>query len=200
MTNQRRPYFNDLAAEWDHLPGTPDGEDKIRDFVVRSGAAGASRILDVGCGTGILLPSLLEFHSDATCIVELDLAEHMLRINAAKYPASGIGRLCADAENLPFPNACFDLILCFGVFPHFDGKAAAMDQMFGSLRSGGIWCLGHLMGSRELNEFHSRLSGPVAGDSLPSVEELACLLTKMGMRDVTTEENPNWYFIRAVKP
>ncbi len=200
MTNPRRPYFNDLAAEWDHLPGQPKAGERIRNFVRRSSASGVSRILDVGCGTGILMPYLQDFFPDISCCVELDLAEQMLQINAEKYPGDGISHICADAENLPFVNSCFDLILCFGVFPHFENKTSALNQMFDALRSGGTWCLGHLMGSRELNAFHSKLSGPVSGDSLPPVKELAETLHKMGVRDISTEENSNLYFIRAVKP
>jgi ubiquinone/menaquinone biosynthesis C-methylase UbiE len=199
MTNPRRQHFNDLANEWDHLPGPPDTE-KVRDFVRRSDAPGASRILDVGCGTGILMPHLQALFCAASCFVELDLAEHMLQVNAAKYPGTRIGHICADAESLPFVNSCFDLVLCFGIFPHFENKTAALDQMFSTLRSGGIWCLGHLMGSRELNAFHSKLSGPVSGDSLPSTEVLAGMLRKMGVKDISTEENSDWYFVRAVKP
>jgi SAM-dependent methyltransferase len=199
MTNPRRQHFNDLAAEWDHLPDPPNPE-RVRDFVRCSDASGASRILDVGCGTGILMPHLQALYCAASCFVELDLAEHMLKVNAAKYPGTRISRICADAESLPFVNACFDLILCFGIFPHFENKTAALGQMFSALRSGGIWCLGHLMGSRELNAFHSRLSGPVSGDSLPSTEVLAEMLRKMGVKDISTEENSDWYFVRAVKP
>jgi ubiquinone/menaquinone biosynthesis C-methylase UbiE len=200
MTNIRRPYFNNLAAEWDHLPGPPNVEDKVRNFVRRSDAGAASRILDVGCGTGILLPYLLDLYPAASCLVELDLAEHMLQVNSAKYHGNGIGHVCADAEILPFMDSCFDLVLCFGVFPHFEDKTAAIRQMFNALASGGIWCLGHHMGRRELNEFHSRLPAPVSGDSLPPAEVLAKLLLETGMKDISTEDNANGYFVRAVKP
>jgi SAM-dependent methyltransferase len=198
MTNPRRQHFNDLAAEWDHLPDPPNTE-RVRDFVRRSDAPGASRILDVGCGTGILMPHLQALYCAASCFVELDLAEQMLQVNAAKYPDTQISRICADAESLPFVNSCFDLVLCFGIFPHFKNKTAALGQMFSSLRSGGIWCLGHLMGSRELNAFHSKLSGPVSRDSLPSTEVLAEMLRKRGVKDISTEESSDWYFVRAVK-
>ena len=199
MTNPRRQHFNDLAAQWDHLPDPPNAE-RVKNFVCRTDAPGASRILDVGCGTGILLPHLQDLYPGANCFVELDLAEHMLQVNAAKFPAIRISRICADAENLPFVNSRFDLVLCFGIFPHFDNKAAALGQMLKTLRSGGIWCLGHLMGSRELNAFHSTLSGPVSGDTLPSTEALAEMLRKMGIKEICTEENSDWYFVRAVKP
>ena len=163
-------------------------------------AHGASRILDVGCGTGILVPHLQDLCHGASCLMELDIAENMLQVNAAKYPGARISRICADAESLPFVNSCFDLVLCFGIFPHFENKISALGQMFDTLRSGGIWCLGHLMGSRELNDFHSHLSGPVSGDSLPSTKALAAMLRNMGIKDISTEEDPDWYFVRAVKP
>jgi ubiquinone/menaquinone biosynthesis C-methylase UbiE len=199
MTNPRRPYFNDLAAEWDHLHGPPDATGKIRDFVRRSRADGALRILDVGCGTGILLPDLRDFYSDATCLVEFDLAEHMLKVNAAKYPEDNISHICADAENLPFAHSCFDLVLCFGVFPHFENKSAAMAQMFQALRTGGVLCIGHLMGSRELNAFHSKLQGPVSRDVLPAVDVLVEMIRKADFREISAEEKSDWYFVRAVK-
>jgi ubiquinone/menaquinone biosynthesis C-methylase UbiE len=200
MTNPRRPYFNELAATWDHLSGTAKATGKIRDFVRRSSADGASRILDVGCGTGILLPDLRDIYPDATCLVEFDLAEYMLKINAAQYTADTISHICADAQSLPFAGSCFDLVLCFGVFPHFDDKFAVTVQMFQVLRTGGVLCIGHLRGSRELNAFHGTLSGPVSNDLLPSVEELVAMLRKAGIQEIAAEENSDWYFVRAVKP
>ncbi len=200
MTNPRRPYFNNLAAEWDHLPGMADAEERIRRFVQRSHAVGALRILDVGCGTGVLLPGLLEYYSDATCLVEFDLAESMLKVNAAKYPGCDIVYVCADAQSMPFLDSCFDLILCFGVLPHLDDKSSVLRQMFRILRPGGVLCVGHLMGSIALNAFHGSLSGPVSGDSLPSAAALERMLCKMGILEISAEEDPNWYFLRAVKP
>jgi ubiquinone/menaquinone biosynthesis C-methylase UbiE len=197
-TNPRRPYFNELAAEWDHLPGQPD-TGQIRDFVHCSRVAGALRILDVGCGTGILLPYLRDFYSEATCLVEFDFAEHMLKVNAAKYSDDRISHICADAQSMPFADSCFDLVLCFGILPHLDNKSAAIGQIFRILRQGGVLCVGHLMGSSELNTFHSGLPGPVSGDLLPSVETLAHMLRETGITEISAEENPHWYFLRAVK-
>jgi ubiquinone/menaquinone biosynthesis C-methylase UbiE len=197
--NPRRPYFNNLAAEWDHLPGPPD-VDKIRYFVQRSLYTGVSRILDIGCGTGVLLPVLLDSCRDLSCLVELDFAIDMLRVNSAKFPDSRIGRVCADALRMPFADASFDLVLCFGILPHLDDKPAAISQIFGILRSGGILCVGHLMGSDELNAFHKNLTGPVSGDSLPTIATLTEMLRNLGALEILAEENPNWYFLRAIKP
>jgi 2-polyprenyl-3-methyl-5-hydroxy-6-metoxy-1,4-benzoquinol methylase len=77
MTNPRRQHFNDLATEWDHLPDPPDTE-RVRDFVRRSDAPGASRILDVGCGTGILMPHLQALYCAASCFVEQPYLSNVL--------------------------------------------------------------------------------------------------------------------------
>ena len=199
MTNPRQPYFNGLALEWDYLPAPPDAAVRIRNFVERSNAPGALRVLDVGCGTGVLLPYLLSYCGEANCVVEFDLAEAMLRVNSAKFPGGRIGRVCSDAQTLPFTDECFDLVLCFGVLPHLDEKAVALRQIFRVMRPGGVFCVGHLMSSRELNDFHRSLSGPVAADSLPPADLLAESLRDLGAVDICAEENHDWYFVRAVK-
>ena len=68
-------------------------------FGERSHIAGARRVLDVGCGTGILVPELLNLYGSATCLVELDLAEDMLRVNSAKFPAQHRPCLCRCADH-----------------------------------------------------------------------------------------------------
>jgi demethylmenaquinone methyltransferase/2-methoxy-6-polyprenyl-1,4-benzoquinol methylase len=199
MTNPRRPYFNGLAADWDGIPATPNSAGRISRFLERSHRAGARRVLDVGCGTGILVSDLLNLYGSATCLVEFDLAEDMLRVNSAKFPGAIIGRVCADAQTMPFSDACFDLAVCFSALPHMPDKSAALCQILRVLRPGGVICVGHLMGSNELNAFHSSLEGPVAVDFLPPAAVLAQMLKDLGAVEIEAEENSDWYFVRAEK-
>jgi len=198
-TDPRRPYFNSLAAEWDCIPAAPDSAGRISTFLKRSQRAGARRVLDVGCGTGILVPELLNLHGSATCLVEFDLAEEMLRVNSTKFPAASIGRVCADAQAMPFSDACFDLAVCFSALPHMPDKSTALRQILRILRPGGVICVGHLMGSSELNAFHGSLEGPVRVDFLPPAAVVAQMLKDLGTVEIEAEENPDWYFVRAEK-
>jgi ubiquinone/menaquinone biosynthesis C-methylase UbiE len=145
------------------------------------------------------VPDLLNLYGSAKCLVEFDLAEDMLRVNSAKFAEASIGRVCADAQVMPFTDACFDLAVCFSVLPHMPDKSAALRQILRILRPGGVICVGHLMGSRELNEFHGRLQGPVAVDFLPSAAVLAQMLKDLGAVAIEAEENSDWYFVRAEK-
>jgi SAM-dependent methyltransferase len=198
-TDPRRPYFNSLATEWDCIPSAPNFTGRIWTFLKRSHRAGARRVLDVGCGTGILVPELLNLYGSATCLVELDLAEDMLRVNSAKFPGASIGRVCADAQAMPFSDACFDLAVCFSALPHMPEKSSAMRQILRVLHPGGVICVGHLMGSRELNAFHGSLEGPVEVDFLPPAAVLAQMLKDLGAVAIEAEENSDWYFVRAEK-
>jgi ubiquinone/menaquinone biosynthesis C-methylase UbiE len=198
-TKDKRRYFNELAPRWDALPAPEGVPAKVCAYVRRAAAAGARRVLDVGCGTGILLPRLLEACPQAV-ITELDLAEDMLKANAAKLAVPRVRHVCADGACLPFAEAAFDLVLCFGVLPHFEDLAGALGEMGRVLQPGGALAVGHLMGSAELNAFHSSLDAPVAGDVLPTSTALAEILAGLGLGVTAADEAPDWYFVRGEKP
>jgi len=197
--NTKRQHFNELAERWDSLPAPDHATAKAREFVRRIAPADCDWILDVGCGTGILLPHLLEFCSPGTRILELDYSEAMLRENARKSTEPRVSRLCADARHLPFRAEAFDLALCFGVLPHFEDLPATLAELLRVLRPSGTLAVGHAMGSRELNTLHGSLGGPTAGDTLPTAVSLAEALRALNAKIVTAEEQPDWYLVQATK-
>jgi ubiquinone/menaquinone biosynthesis C-methylase UbiE len=198
-TNPKRRHFNDLAPRWDQLPGPADPWSRVARFVERATRGQADWILDIGCGTGILLPYLLQACPPVTCVVELDFAEDMLRENARKVPDQRVARLCADAQSLPFPDEHFDLVLCFGVLPHLIDLKAALEELLRVLRPSGGLVVGHLMGSAELNALHRSCGGPVANDTLPPAESLAQMLRQLKATVIAAEESPDCYFVEAAK-
>jgi ubiquinone/menaquinone biosynthesis C-methylase UbiE len=200
LKNAKRTYFNGLAPNWDNLPSMEDAPAKVRRYVAGSAVRAPRRVLDVGCGTGILLPSVLEQIPGVECVLELDFALEMLQQNARKFPDQRVRRVCADAMRLPAASGSFDLVLCFGILPHLEDGQAALNELLRVLRPGGVLSVGHLAGSRELNAFHGSLNGPVSRDVLPASEMLARALTGSGAVQIHTEEDPGWYFVRAEKP
>ena len=198
--NVKRAYFNRLAADWDKLPSMEDAAAKVQRYVMQSAVRSGRRVLDVGCGTGILLAAVLERLPGVECVVELDFALEMLQRNARKFPDPRVRRVCADAMRLPAASGSFDLVLCFGILPHLKDGRAALEELLRVLRPGGALSVGHLAGSRELNAFHGSLDGPVSGDVLAASDVLARALTDCGAVRIETEEDPGWYFVRAEKP
>ena len=65
-------------------------------------------ILDLGCGTGSLTQKISALYPDAK-IIPLDFSEEMLRICRSKVNKAN--PICADIENIPINESCFDLII-----------------------------------------------------------------------------------------
>lgn len=179
------------------MPSPPDAAARVARFVQAALEPGARRILDAGCGTGILLPELRRLAPEST-VVEMDVAEKMLAENRRKHRAATIAHVCADACRPPFPGA-FDAVLCFGVIPHLEPIEDALRVLLDCLRPGGLLSVGHLMGSGPLNALHATLSPVVAGDRLPAAEDMAKLLSAYGAEVVRQEDAPGGYLVQARK-
>ncbi|MCH8851498.1 MAG: class I SAM-dependent methyltransferase [Planctomycetes bacterium] len=81
-----------------------------RRFVLRLVGSGRLRILDIGCGTGEMLPYLVE---RASVVVGCDLSVERLRL--ARASCDGARVVQADAMNLPFSARGFDVAIAMGV-------------------------------------------------------------------------------------
>jgi demethylmenaquinone methyltransferase/2-methoxy-6-polyprenyl-1,4-benzoquinol methylase len=195
----KRHYFDELASRWDSLPGPRDAWQKTACFVEKMTISDARRVLDVGCGTGILVGHVMRLLSPTARLVELDFAEQMLREGLRAHPDTRVERVCADARRLPLETGVFDAVLCFGVLPHIGASDSVAAELLRVLRTGGVLGVGHLMNSRELNAFHAGLGPPIAGDHLPPASVLGATLRRAGAESIVTEEEPGWYFVRAKK-
>lgn len=71
------------------------------------------RILDVGCGTGLLACGLQSYGFD---VYGLDISQKMIEI-ASKRLQPGRA-FCSNAEKIPFPSEYFDGIICIATLHH----------------------------------------------------------------------------------
>lgn len=74
----------------------------------RSRLAQARQVLEVGCGTGVLLAEINQL--SATKVIGLDLDASRLQASALHAPEAAL--LQADGLSLPFPDEHFDICLC----------------------------------------------------------------------------------------
>jgi ubiquinone/menaquinone biosynthesis C-methylase UbiE len=75
---------------------------------------GERKILEVGCGSGKTLASLIELGAQSENLCGVDLLPDRIEEAQSRYPV--LHFQCGNAEQLDFPNASFDLILLFTVF------------------------------------------------------------------------------------
>ena len=97
------------------------------------------RVLEVAAGTGVVTRELAAALDAKTAIVATDLNQAMLDHGAAVGTARPVEWRQADALALPFPDACFDAVVCqFGVM-FFPDKAKAYAEARRVLRPGGVF-------------------------------------------------------------
>ena len=194
MIDSHRDYFNRLAPEWDRMMPP---EERLMDWFVRFGVAKGDRVLDVGAGIGRTAEILSNLVGSAGTVLVTDLAEGMLA--AAKIRLFGPGRVfaCSDAHRLPIRSACFDKIVCYSAFPHFQDKPAVLREMRRVLQPGGKLLILHSTSHDQLNTFHASLDGPVRNDRLPSPNEMKGLLETAGFSVLSATESDDLYWVEA---
>jgi ubiquinone/menaquinone biosynthesis C-methylase UbiE len=158
----------DVAAFDERAPGYEEGwrgrlhhEIAERTAGVAAGCApSASRILDVGCGTGYLLRQLAGRYPGAAELSGVDAAAGMVSAAAAAAAAGGDGRLnfrVGIAEELPWDAGTFDLVVSSTSFDHWADQLAGLRECFRVLTPGGqlvlvdqfsAWLVPTLAGSR----------------------------------------------------
>ncbi|GAA1563799.1 methyltransferase domain-containing protein [Kribbella sancticallisti] len=100
-----------------------------------AGVAAGQRVLDVGCGTGIVARTAAERVGSTGTVAGVDLNEAMLAV--ARRVAPELQWRQGDAGALPFDPASFDVVLSQMAMMFFPEPAAALREMRRVVRPGG---------------------------------------------------------------
>ena len=190
-------FFEALAARWDADHACP-GEARILPLIMPFlRLAAGHRVLDLGCGTGKLVPWLRDGVGASGLIIEADFCRGMLEAGREKGFGRRVKFIRTDARFPGLARGAFDRIVCFALFPHLDDKARALRELRRLLRPGSPLVVAHSMGREELNAHFRRIGGPVADDRLPDVAEMCGLLTDAGFRGAEVFDRPRYYIARG---
>ena len=188
-----RAYFEDLALRWDGLQ-PPDRAQRLRRLLAPFGPllAASGAILELGTGTGALIPCLREWAPGAR-LVSVDLAGEMLR--RARLRCPDVGLVQADAHRPPFAASWFDLIVCHNCFPHLADKPAALQALVRLLRPGGHLLILHDLSRERVNAIHGSGGPAIQNDLLPPGDETGRMLARAGFVDVRVEDTDERYVV-----
>ncbi|HWI03444.1 MAG TPA: methyltransferase domain-containing protein, partial [Acidimicrobiales bacterium] len=134
-------YAANAAENYERYFVPAIGEPVARRLVEAARPAPGERVLDIACGTGIASRLALQAVGTTGSVVGLDANPGMLEVARAVTPA-GIEWLQAPAEDVPVPDASFDLALCSMGLQFFSNREAALREMRRALAPGGraVWC------------------------------------------------------------
>jgi SAM-dependent methyltransferase len=113
---------------------------KLADQTLGAYAAGRPiRILDAGCGDGLLSLALAKRHPEWT-LVGIDLREDMLAGARARAQARGLANISFQAGDLlqPLPLSGFDVVIALECLSEIPDDEGALRTMFGALSPGGM--------------------------------------------------------------
>ncbi len=138
-----RTYYDDFAGWYERERHEPYHRmlDELEVGIVERYGAGRD-VLEVGCGTGLVLEKVAQFARTASGI---DLSAGML----AKAAARGLPVAQASATALPIASESVDVAYSFKVLAHIPDIKTALAEMARVVRPGG-WVLAEFYNARSL--------------------------------------------------
>ena len=196
MDDKERQFFNRIAAQWDDCRAVVPPV--IESLLAKAGLQEGDRVLDVGCGTGVLIPYVKKAIGAAGLITAVDFAANMIALAAKKHKdCDGVDFLTVDIMDYQ-PAWRFDKIICFNFFPHVGDKPAFLQKMADILSAGGAFVVMHDIPRTKVNAIHSG-AATVRHDCLPTGAKTALLLTQAGLQVTDVVDNDKVYFVKAVR-
>ena len=195
---QLQEYFDQLAPTWDKEL-TQERLKCLGNIVKELGIKPGYYMLDIGSGTGVLLPFLVAELGDEGKIIALDFSAEMLSQAKAKTFQPIVGFAQADVLAIPLADNSVDLAMCNSAFPHFDDKTGALKEIARVLRNNGRLVICHTMSRTMINQLHQSIGGAVANDLLPDEFQLKGLIKQAGLKITHFEDGPERYLVIAEK-
>ncbi|MFA6316858.1 MAG: methyltransferase domain-containing protein [Elusimicrobiota bacterium] len=183
-------FFDRQAPSWDAL----DHGQALRllpDILERAGIGPGDRVLDVGAGTGILVPFLEA--AGAAGMAAVDVSPGMAKEYRRKFPGRRFEVADFGQDRLPFPPDGFTKVLVFNSFPHFREPEAVFREAFTLLEPGGRLVICHSMDRAALNALHRGAGRDVERDVLIPDAAITALFRGAGFIRVVVDDGEYFY-------
>lgn len=188
-------YFNSVARQWNELNG-PD-KAQLQHIIECANIHRGDTVLDVGTGTGILLPVLAKTIGPFGNIDAADISSDMLSVahdRHSKLPLP-VRFMLTDIENDPV-HSLYDRIILHNVLPHLTKPMETVMRLyFTNLAGAGSITIAHSPGREITNSKHAEIS-EIKFHVLPPANEMATRLTDAGILVDYVEDNPNSWIVR----
>lgn len=192
-TNDRqRQIFDKLYSRFlEPLP--QDVVDRMERIVAAASISTGETILDVGTGSGALLPLIRCYCPGA--VVACDLSGKMLEQVAERHPE--VERHQCDIRDLRLGPESIDVVFMNAVFGNIADKAGALKNTVRMLRPGGRLVISHPEGRAFVERIAQTDPFPIT--PLPSREELCAFLGTFGLKETHYVDEEKLFILVATK-
>lgn len=185
-------YFDRLAPGWD--ADMVRNERVISRILDMAGITEGVSVLDVGCGTGVLIPDYLA--RGVRAVTGVDISPEMIRVAREKFSDARVTLLAADVMETAFADP-FDRCVIYNAFPHFPFPARLLERMAGQLTAAGRLTVAHGMSRKRIDAHHSGSARAVSVGLMPETELSALFAPYFDVDAVVSNEE--MYLVSGVK-
>ncbi len=184
----QRESFDELYYLFE--PPLPEGvPERLEKIVSHGQVVEGDTILDVGTGTGILIPIIQKYGPSR--IYACDLSKRMLKVVEEKYPF--VEAIQADVRDLKLPDESLDVAFLNACYPNIVDKRGAFINIKRMTKSGGRLVISHPMGRDFILELKNRVPYPL--DPFPEKSEAANLFSAFGFEISMYVDEPKLYIL-----
>lgn len=189
-----RGFFDNLAPIWDdnEVRSTPE---RVRRILGLTGIKRDDRVLDLGTGTGVLLPYIAELTGPGGKITAVDYSEGMLK--RAKEKFSGLSprpeflNIDFESDNI---EGEYDHILLYCVYPHLHEPVETLKWLRSvNLAEDGKITIAFPSSEEFINSIHRERHSE--SDLLPSAHTLAAHLQAEGLNAEVAAADEDAYVV-----
>ncbi|MCJ7538870.1 MAG: methyltransferase domain-containing protein [Desulfobacterales bacterium] len=175
-------------------PPLPEGvPERLEKIVANGNIAEGDTILDVGSGTGILIPIIKKYKPGS--IYACDLSRRMIEQLKENYPY--VKTIMADVRDLKLPKGSIDAAFINACYPNIVDKAVAFSNISRMMKAKGRIVISHPLGKAFILSLKNGAPFPL--DEFPEKSEAGALLKPFGFEIETFIDEPMLYILVAIK-
>ena len=181
---QNHEFFDKMSAIWKN-----DDESVFSSLLDKIDIKESDRILDVGCGHGVLSNYLCRKTKEM--VTGLDISGEMIKEAALLHEGKNVRYI--NESFYDFNDGKYDLIIIYNAYPHFVERDLFKESLNRLLNKGGRFVICHSLSRKRLENHHGGLSCYLSRN-LDEVKTEASFYNDMFKIEVQ-EEGDNSYLI-----
>ena len=188
INKAQRELFDSLYHLFE--PPLPEGvPERLEKIVAAGNISQDDTVLDIGSGTGILIPIIEKYRPSH--IYACDLSEKMLVQLRKNYPY--VKTFFADVRDLKLPQGNVDVAFLNACYPNIADKVGAFTNISKMIKHEGRVVISHPMGKKFIFSLKDRVSFPL--DEFPDKRTAMELFKPFGFEVGTFVDEPELYIL-----